>query len=244
MDSRHALCLTTVDAALADSDPAKVATAGKLADAFLDPPDAGYAAASVASGGASLTLYSQLANNSVEDYSSPGGAVVTANASPAFAGTATKPAPGKGFNDGLAIQSVPAPGGLTLTGFYIDHSAKGRFLVGASDSSGANRWATLAATSGTWALGPFSDLSAGLPAGFGLQASGCVGAAAHAVTATDVGVFPGGTYSVATGINASGQVVGGANTSPTATPMASHGPRAAASSIFLRYGATHAVLWH
>ncbi len=183
VDSRHAYCLTTIDNTLADTDPNKVVTVGKLADAFVYVPGAGFVLANVGAGGSGVTLYAQMANNSLNDYSSPTHAVVTANANPGFASTATSPAPGKGFNDQLAPQTVAAPTGLVISGLYVDPSASGQFLVGATETiSGSNLWATLTQTGGVWSYSPFKDFGAGVPPGFGVSASGCVTTGTTATT--------------------------------------------------------------
>ena len=178
VDSRHAYCLTTnADA----TSPVQPTTVGKLADAFLYLPGAGYAAASVTSS-TTITLYSQMVANSPGDYTSGSPyPVVTANAAGGFSSTATtSPMPaGAGFNDGLGTILVSAPTGLTFTGLYVDPAAPGQFLVGAfAPSSGVNSWGTLswngAGATPAWVLIGFTDLAAGLPRGFGGAASGCL----------------------------------------------------------------------
>ena len=168
VDSRHAYCLT------AAADAASPTTVGKLADAFLYIPGAGYAAASVASGTA-ITVYSQMLANSANDYTSPGAhPLVTANAAGGFSSTSGGPSAAAGFNDGLVATSVSAPTGLTFTGLYIDPAANGRFLVGAVNGA-INSWGTLSLVAGAWVLSsPFTDLAAGVPAGYGVAAGGCI----------------------------------------------------------------------
>lgn len=182
-DARHAFCLTSV----VDGAPATPTTAA-LADAFLYSPGIRFAAATVNSGGAGITVYSQMAvagtaidgMNSGADYTAAGAGVVsmdwTGGFSSSYPGHVSTHA---GFNDALQTRTVGS-GEYVATGLYIDPAHLGQFLVALTFSSGEgilSYWTTLAwdptadAGAGNWTFGPSGTATPGAPGAVGAPVS-------------------------------------------------------------------------
>ena len=127
---RHAQCVS-------NNGGLPSGTSAELADAFIELPGAGFAAASVVGGG--LQIYSSLGS----------GAPVTMTSGPSFT---------PGFN-ALTSTSIgasdPALAAFTVTGVYVDQGHAMQFLVAATAGDGSPVFATLSASGGAWTLSSF-----------------------------------------------------------------------------------------